>query len=89
MTVLTFIFLICSLRVNVIFVLVLLGALIAFSLVTAALFIEGRGIELLGMAQALAMTDPASAAAAAANGMGKLSMASKLISVCSIPHEIA
>jgi len=43
MAVLTLIFTICALRVNVIFVIVLLGTLVAFCLLSAALFIEAEG----------------------------------------------
>jgi succinate-acetate transporter protein len=82
MAVLTFIFLICSFRVNIIFVLVLLAAQIAFALLAAALVVESEALEMIGEAQALgAMGNAAEAAVLGAKGMARLNTALKLVTV--------
>jgi hypothetical protein len=81
MTVLSVVFLICALRVNLIFVLVLLGAVIAFGLLSAALFVESEAIRMLGQAAVLAQMGDASAGALLVKGEARLAFALKLVKV--------
>lgn len=53
MAVISFIFLICTLRVNVVFFLVIFGITLGFSLLAAALFVESEALSALAAAQAL------------------------------------
>jgi succinate-acetate transporter protein len=82
MAVLTFVFLICSFRVNVIFVLLLVEGEIAFSLLAASLFVESEALRLLGNGQALqAAGNAAEAAPLLVAGENKLKIASRLTTV--------
>lgn len=53
MAVLTFVSLVCSFRVNVVFVLLSLGGKIAFSFLTAALFVGSDALRLVGAGMAM------------------------------------
>jgi hypothetical protein len=89
MTVLTFVFLVCSLRVNLVFVLVLLGALIAFALLSAALFVESEALRMLGAGEALQVAGSLEAIVQFANGMNRLDLALKLVKVRSFGYLAA
>lgn len=82
MAVLTFVFLVCSFRVNVFFVLLLLGGEIAFLLLTAALFIESEALRLVGAGMAMQEAgNMARAAPLLLAGQNKLVIAKRLITV--------
>lgn len=82
MAVLTLVFLVCSFRVNVIFVLLLIGGEIAFSLLAASLFVESEALRLLGNGQALqAAGNAAEAAPLLLAGENRLKIALRLTTV--------
>lgn len=82
MAVLTFVFLVCSFRVNVIFMLLLLGGEIAFSLPTAALFIENEALGLVGASMVMETAgNIAAAVPLLLAGQHKLMIMKRLITV--------
>ncbi len=86
MALMSFVFLICSLRVNLIFVLVLVGAVMGFSFLSAALFFESEALRLFGAAGTFQTAgNTAMAQATMAAGQRKLSCALKLVTVGATP----
>lgn len=81
MTVLSFIFLICSTRVNIPFFLTLLAVTLAFALLSAALFIESQAIFDISRAGTLLSTDKTAAFAILAKGEAKLKITLRLVVV--------
>lgn len=83
MTVLSFIFLICSIRVNIVFVLQILAITVSYGLISAGLFYESTGIRLLGEALSMVDADPVGADVIVKKGLATIAFTRKLVYVSS------
>lgn len=82
MTVFSFIVMVCSIRVNVPFFLLLLAVTLVFALLSAALFLEHQAITLITEAGGLeGMGNNAAAVAALARGEARLKLTLRLVVV--------
>jgi len=81
MAVFTLIMLICSIRVNVVLVVIIFGVFLGFVLVAAALFVENEAILAANAAISLTSSDPTAAEAMLASAVSKRALTLRLVTV--------
>jgi succinate-acetate transporter protein len=86
MAVFSLLMLICSVRVNVVLVVLIFGVFLGFVLVAAALFIENAALLDANAAVALSGTDSAAAEALLSSAVSKRALTLKLVKVNRFVH---
>jgi succinate-acetate transporter protein len=79
MAVFTLIMLVCSIRVNVVLVIIIFGVFLGFVLVAAALFVENEALLAANAAVTLSGTDPTAAATLLASALSKRTLTLRLV----------